>query len=46
MEAQIAFPAVLRRLPGLRLAEGAERRDSLTIRGFNRLLVRREVKQN
>jgi len=39
LEAQVAFPALLRRFPGLRPAEGAQRRDSLTIRGFTRLPV-------
>lgn len=39
LEAQIAFPRLLERLPGLRRVEGAERRDSLTIRGFDTLPV-------
>ena len=39
LEAQVAFPALLRRLPGLTLADGAERRDSLTIRGYQSLPV-------
>jgi cytochrome P450 len=37
LEAQVAFPALLRRFPGLALAGAPERRDSLTIRGFTRL---------
>jgi len=40
LEAQIAFPAVLSRLPGLELAGEPERRDSLTIRGLTRLPIR------
>ncbi len=39
LEAQLAFPALLRRYPGLTLTGGAERRDSLTLRGFTRLDV-------
>lgn len=39
LEAQAAFPALLRRYPELRLADGAERRDSLTLRGFLKLPV-------
>jgi cytochrome P450 len=39
LEAQIAFPELLRRFPGLRLTGGAERRNSLTLRGFTRLDV-------
>jgi cytochrome P450 len=40
LEAQVAFPALLRRFPGLE-AEGAPgRRDSLAIRGYTRLMVR------
>jgi cytochrome P450 len=34
LEAQIAFPALLRRFPGLALAGTPERRDSLAIRGY------------
>jgi cytochrome P450 len=39
LEAQVAFPALLRRFPDIQLAEGAERRDSLTIRGYTKLPV-------
>jgi cytochrome P450 len=39
LEAQIAFPALLRRFPGLEPAGEPERRDSLTIRGFTKLPV-------
>jgi cytochrome P450 len=39
LEAQVAFPALLRRFPKLGLAGEPERRDSLTIRGFTRLPV-------
>jgi cytochrome P450 len=39
LEAQVAFPALLRRFPKLELAGEPERRDSLTIRGFTRLPV-------
>jgi cytochrome P450 len=39
LEAQIAFPRLFERLPELRREEGAERRDSLTIRGFEVLPV-------
>jgi cytochrome P450 len=39
LEAQIAFPELLRRFPQLRLTGGAERRNSLTLRGFTRLDV-------
>ena len=34
MEAQIAFPALMRRFPGLRPTADAQRRDSLTIKGY------------
>jgi cytochrome P450 len=40
LEAQVAFPALLRRFPGLELAGEPQRRDSLTIRGFTDLPVR------
>jgi cytochrome P450 len=40
MEAQIAFPALLRRFPGLAPAGPPARRDSLAIRGFTELRVR------
>jgi cytochrome P450 len=40
LEARIAFPALMRRFPRLAAAGVAERRDSLTIRGFTRLPVR------
>ncbi|MEU8819430.1 cytochrome P450 [Actinoplanes sp. NPDC048796] len=39
LEAQVAFPEVMRRLPKLARAEGAERRNSLTLRGYTRLPV-------
>ncbi|MEV6849133.1 cytochrome P450 [Actinoplanes sp. NPDC051411] len=39
LEAQVAFPALLRRFGKLELAGEPERRDSLTIRGFTRLPV-------
>jgi cytochrome P450 len=39
LEAQVAFPALLRRFPKLEPAGEPERRDSLTIRGFTRLPV-------
>jgi cytochrome P450 len=37
LEAQVAFPALLRRFPQIELAGTPERRDSLAIRGFVRL---------
>ncbi|HET6478950.1 MAG TPA: cytochrome P450 [Actinoplanes sp.] len=37
LEAQIAFPRLFERLPGLRRAAGSIRRNSLTIRGFDHL---------
>ena len=39
LEAQVAFPALLRRFPGLRPAGRAVARDSLTIRGYLSLPV-------
>ncbi|MEV4347356.1 cytochrome P450 [Actinoplanes sp. NPDC049596] len=39
LEAQVAFPALMRRLPNLARAEGAERRNSLTLRGYTKLPV-------
>jgi cytochrome P450 len=39
MEAQIAFPLLLNRFPTLRLADGAQRRDRLTLRGYASLPV-------
>jgi cytochrome P450 len=39
LEAQVAFPALLRRFPGLRLDGRPTRRDSLTIRGYTSLPV-------
>jgi cytochrome P450 len=39
LEAQVAFPALLRRFPDLALAGPPERRDSLTLRGYTRLPV-------
>jgi cytochrome P450 len=39
MEAQVAFPLLLNRFPTLRLADGAERRDRLTLRGYAQLPV-------
>jgi cytochrome P450 len=40
MEAQVAFPALLRRFPKLEVAGDPVRRDSLTIRGYTELPVR------
>jgi cytochrome P450 len=40
LEAQIAFPALLRKFPDITLAGPPERRDSLSIRGFTELGVR------
>jgi cytochrome P450 len=39
LEAQIAFPALLRRFPRIALVDGAQRRNSLTLKGFLRLPV-------
>jgi cytochrome P450 len=39
LEAQIAFPALLRRFPAMRLDGSPGRRDSLTIRGYTSLPV-------
>ena len=39
LEAQLAFPALLNRYPDLELADGARRRDSLTLRGYLSLPV-------
>jgi cytochrome P450 len=39
LEAQVAFPALLSRFPGVRLAGAPSRRDSLTIRGYTELPV-------
>jgi cytochrome P450 len=39
LEAQLAFPAILKRYPNLELAGGARRRDSLTLRGYLSLPV-------
>ncbi|WP_030442402.1 cytochrome P450 [Actinoplanes subtropicus] len=39
LEAQIAFPALFRRFPGVRLDGSPTRRDSLTIRGYTKLPV-------
>ncbi|GAA2606746.1 cytochrome P450 [Paractinoplanes durhamensis] len=39
LEAQVAFPAVMSRFPGVRLDGAPERRNSLTIRGYNSLPV-------
>ena len=39
LEAQVAFPALLRRFPGIALDGEPERRDSLTIRGYTRMPV-------
>jgi cytochrome P450 len=39
LEAQLSFPAVLKRFPDLQLAGGARRRDSLTLRGYLSLPV-------
>ena len=35
LEAQLAFPVLLSRYPDLRLVDGAQRRDSLTLRGYD-----------
>ena len=40
LEAQVAFPALLRRFPALALTGEPARRDSLTIRGYTALPVR------
>lgn len=40
LEAQVAFPALFGRFPGLALAGEPERRDSLAIRGYTSLPVR------
>ena len=40
LEAQVAFPALLRRFPALSLAGDPVRRDSLTIRGYTAMPVR------
>jgi cytochrome P450 len=40
LEAQVAFPALLRRFPQIELCGTPERRDSLAIRGYTRLPVR------
>jgi len=39
LEAQIALPALVRRFPGLARAGEAERRDSLSLKGFTSLPV-------
>jgi cytochrome P450 len=39
LEAQLAFPALLNRYPDLQLTDGAQRRDSLTLRGYLHLPV-------
>jgi cytochrome P450 len=39
LEAQVAFPAIMRRFPGLRPGDKVERRDSLTIKGYQKLPV-------
>jgi cytochrome P450 len=39
LEAQVAFPELMRRLPNLERADGAERRNSLTLRGYTKLPV-------
>ncbi len=39
LEAQVTFPALLTRYPDLQLADGAQRRDSLTLRGYLQLPV-------
>jgi cytochrome P450 len=39
LEAQLTFPALLTRYPDLQLADGAQRRDSLTLRGYLQLPV-------
>jgi cytochrome P450 len=40
LEARIALPALLRRYPRLALADGAVRRNSLTLKGFLSLPIR------
>nr|WP_084700876.1 cytochrome P450 [Cryptosporangium arvum] len=40
LEAQVAFPALARRFPALAPAGEAQRRDSLTLKGFTRFPVR------
>ncbi|MBM2620015.1 cytochrome P450 [Actinoplanes sp. LDG1-06] len=39
LEAELAFPRLFERMPGLHLRDGARRRESLTIRGFDVLPV-------
>jgi len=39
LEAQVAFPALLSRFPGVRLESAPDRRNSLTIRGYTKLPV-------
>lgn len=39
LETQVAFPALLNRYPKLQVAEGAERRASLTLRGYTKLPI-------
>ena len=39
LEGQVAFPALLERLPGLALAGPPQRRDRLTLRGYASLPV-------
>ena len=39
LEAQVAFPALVRRYPELALAGEPERRDSLSIRGYTRIPI-------
>jgi cytochrome P450 len=39
LEAQVAFPALMRRFPRLRPTAGVEQRDSLTIKGYQKLPV-------
>jgi cytochrome P450 len=39
LEARLTFPALLTRYPDLQLADGAQRRDSLTLRGYLQLPV-------
>lgn len=39
LETQLAFPALVNRYPKLQIAEGAERRASLTLRGYTKLPI-------
>ncbi|MEO9138568.1 MAG: cytochrome P450, partial [Jatrophihabitans sp.] len=39
LETQLAFPTLLNRYPTLQITQGAERRASLTLRGYMKLPV-------